>query len=442
MALVVEYGYLERPYLADGYLAGVATYSYPSQVEMKIDTTHQVKAQTLQQVVNHLNEVRAEIDRQIGDVSDTARSQTTLTVIDDHTVKSQTKMKAAGTHRAKSQIEMKVVADTHVKHAEVKFGNVLHENCEDGGYLTLPYLSTGYLAGNICARIRAEVDRKQANAVRAQINFQLYNTFNLRVLNEFPSRGSDGTNWTANTTATGDFSVNNLNTDIVEQVWRSDTGDVSGITLSCDTEVSQGIFLDTLAVLNHNFTTSASVVLQGSNDSGFASIGFTETLDVLDEPNLYYISPTLPTTSYRYWRFLISDSTNTADYLQVGTIVFGSAVIFQGETIVDRVRRRTVHFADKVRTEAFTNVSNDRALKFAVVMQFKNLNYTQGNYSSIREVFLMARTSLKCLWIPTPDIPERFAVFGKISEIPEEEHNVKGEDEDYVDFTLEVDESL
>jgi hypothetical protein len=243
---------------------------------------------------------------------------------------------------------------------------------------------------------------------------------------DFPSRGTSGTNWTASSTMAGDFSPYNLNTDIVEEVWRSNNV-LSGLSLVCDSEVPQGIFVDTLAFLNHNLTTSASVVWQGSNDAGFATVPFTETFS-MTATNFYWVAPTLPLAGYRYHRFLISDPTNSAAYIQIGTIVFGSAIIFQGECFVDRVIRSTKHFSDKVATEGFTNVSNDRALKFATSLEFRSLKYNRGNYLNIRNVFDTARTSLKCLWIPTPQYPSRFAAFGKLQAIPDEQHNVKGDE--------------
>jgi hypothetical protein len=287
-----------------------------------------------------------------------------------------------------------------------------------------------------------QVDRVKITVKGAQILFTLYNTYNLRILCDFPSRGTTGLNWTASSTATGDFSVYNLNTDIVEQVWRSVSGVKTGVVLTCDTEIAQGVFLDTLAMLNHNLTRSATVQFQGSNDAGFATIGFDENLEALDDVNLYYIAPTLPQVSFRYWRFIINDSTNTNDSLQIGTIVFGPSVIFQGECFVDQVQRGTKHFSDKIETEGFTNVSNDRALKYSTQLEFKFLNFQKGNYRNIRNIFRTARTSLKCLWIPTPQFPERFAVFGKLTQIPVETHKVISEDADYVSFNLEVDESL
>jgi len=89
----------------------------------------------------------------------------------------------------------------------------------------------------------------------------------------------------------------------------------------------------------------------------------TINLDATEE-NIYYIAPEFPTQQYRYWRFVINDVTNPDTYLQIGTIIFGTTVILQGECFVDELTRRTKHFSDKVQTEGFTNVSNDRALEY------------------------------------------------------------------------------
>lgn len=289
-----------------------------------------------------------------------------------------------------------------------------------------------------------QFNRVRINVVKTQIAYSLYNTTNLRILYDFSSRGSGanaGVNWTASTQATGDFSVNNLNTDITEQVWRSASGQKTGVILTCDTGVTQGVFVDTFAMLGHNLTTSANVILQGSDQSNFTSVGFEEVIPVTGA-DTYWIAPTLPSDSFRYWRLLLTDPTNTDNFLEIGSVVFGKAIIFQGDNIVDEVTRSTKHFADKIETEGFTNVTVDRAVKSAVGLEFKNWAYLNGNYNKIRAFFDACRTGLKALWIPTPQYPERFAVFGKLTAIPTERHNVKGEDLDFVDFTVEVDESL
>jgi len=359
-----------------------------------------------------------------------------------------------------------------------------HISCDGFGYLNQPYLSWPYLGAGYCVpgpmqielllrknapqgmevnrvietftQIGAEVkqvigdklysfgmqiERFRATSAGMQVRFILYNNYNLRVLSEFPSRGVTGENWTASSTAAGDFNVNNVNTDIVEQRWQSVDG-VKFSTLVCDAQKAQGIGVDTLAILNHNFTTSASISFEGSNSSDFSTVGFQQNLTINRNEDIYYIAPTYPTQQFRYWRLICNDSTNPSNYLRIGTIIFGSSIIMQGESFVDTVRKRKIHFSDKVATEGYTNVSNDRSLKNAINIDFAKIAYARGNYNALMRVYDYSRTSLKCLWIPDPKKPSRFAVFGKLTTMPEETHLNMGEGADYVDFSMEVDESL
>lgn len=273
-------------------------------------------------------------------------------------------------------------------------------------------------------------------SIGLQVRVAIYNTTNLRILCEFPSRGTTGTNWVADSTATSStsaFSVNNLNTDIVEQVWRSAPG--SAATLVCDTESPSGVFVDTVAILNHNLSGGATVQLQYSDDN--ISWGVYANM-LVEKENMYYIAPSLPLTPHRYWRFIINDTGSS--YIQIGTIVFGSAIIFQGECFVDSVKFGKKQFKDEVFTEGHTNISNDRGKKRFVELDFQDLNYGKANFKQLRQVFGDAGTILKCLWIPTPQTVSRFAVFGKLDTIPEETHNTRGDD--YVSLGVRVDEAL
>lgn len=298
-------------------------------------------------------------------------------------------------------------------------------------------------------------------AIGMQVTIALYSPTNLRILCDFPSRGlagsvglnawgntsGQGENWKSNSTESGDFSEENLNTDIVEQVWRSNAPTTTGINLDCDTERAQGVFLDTLAVLNHNITSSATVTLIGSNTDDFSVVGVSIPLEVRsDDPNIYYVAPTLPNQGYRYWRLSIDDSSNSDGFVEIGTIIFGSSTIFIGECFVDEVIFQLKDFTDSVQTEGFTNANNSRAQKKQLQLEFRSLSYLKGNFRAMRSMFRRERTVLKCLWIPTPDpdnqeLTSRFALFSKLAEIPSERHNHKGGTADYVSFTIQLDES-
>lgn len=306
-----------------------------------------------------------------------------------------------------------------------------------------------------------QIDAVSIAPIAMQVLATLYNTNNLRILCDFPSRGNSeavgnnqwgnaagqGRSWKVNVpTDTGpDHEIENLNTDIVEQTWKAANAK-TGIQLDCDTERAQGVFLDTLAILNHNFTGASNIQLFGSNDPTFGVIGITRSLSVIaQENNILHIEEELPNVSFRYWRITIDDATNP-DPIEIGTIVFGASQVLHGECIVDEIDLQRKDFADSINTEGFTNVMNSRTQKKLVRIRFQSLAFDKGNYQKLRDIFTGARTVLKCLWIPTPDINDqefmsRFAVFAKISQIPMERHNSKGSKADFASFPLELDES-
>ena len=451
-----------------------------SQIDQRIDSGSKTVRQQLNRRIVDDFAVNTQLDRQT-DGSNTTYTQLDQALTSTKVVRQQLELRLVKDRTVNTQLNRRIDSGSKTTRQEVGRGPISHQTCD--GYLTGPYLSEPYLAPFICAHLRQQIShrlvkqttvysqldrridsgskitRQQLNRriedteaintqltrinafiVNSQLLISIYNTTNLRILCDFPSRGTSGTNWTvvAGGTAAGDRGINNVNTDIVEQVYRSTA---TTVTLQCDTQITQGIFNDTLAILGHNFTTSAIVTLQGSNDVTFSSIPFSETLSVETE-NMYWISEYLPLNSYRYWRIVVSDTTNTDGYIQIGTIVFGPSIIFNGECFTDEVTRRKTHFADRIRTEGYSAVSNDRALKRALSLRFQKLNYNRENFEKLVGVVDAARTSLKCLWIPTPQYPSRFAVFGKLAEMPVETHKAISRDADYIDMDITVDEAL
>ena len=400
-----------------------------------------------------------------------------------------------------SQFEAQIINQA-IANSQFLKGNLFHYQC-DSGYLEGGYLEDAYLSDRLCVALSTQFEvvindqlkntgtqfeaviqdllKATGSQYEAVINSQknlgtqfnasitrllntqfqvvLYNTTQTRVLCDFASRGlptsqggTGGQNWTATiggspVTKPGDFSPNNLNTDIVEQRWESTAGSISNVNLDCDTEIPQGVTIDTLAILDHNISPGGTITLLGSDDSNFATIDTTIPISITEE-NIYYIAPSFPTTidQNRYWRLNINDSANIDNFLRIGTIIFGNSTILSEATCTtDKIKRTTKHFADRIRTEGFTTVSNDRALKRKIDMRFENIKFGSGDFAKLDEVFRAARTSLKCLWIPFPGTPGRFAVFGKIVQLPTEEHNVKSTtdiDMDLITFNLTVDESF
>lgn len=336
------------------------------------------------------------------------------------------------------------------------------------GYLERPYLEQSYLTSQVKGTMGMQSLFQRVHPVGMQVLFTIYNTTNLRIMCDFPSRGNSarkgeptnnawgfpvgtGQSIRASSTQPGDFSANNMNTDVVEEVWRSADTIRTGIRIDIDTEKEQGVFMDTFSLQNTNLTRSAIVRLIGSNEADFSTVEFDETMVVIDDPNLYWLAPELPATGQRYWRLFIDDITNPDGFVSIGALLFGVGTIMQGECVVDQIQLEEKDFADTVETEGFTNVANSRAQKKRVGLEFRSLDSTRlENYGKLKIIFRSARTTLKCLWIPTPngdqDVPgltalSRFAAFAKLEEVPRESHNSKGPDANYVSFNIELDES-
>jgi hypothetical protein len=281
----------------------------------------------------------------------------------------------------------------------------------------------------------------------SQVRNVVYNTRRLRVLDEFPSRGTQAlgaNNWTSSPVQSNpDFSPNNVNTDVPEQIFRSPDGTSSFVELRCDTGLTQGVFLDTLAILNHNLSLGARVFLQGSNDN-FVTIDINIPVKVTTT-NAYYIAPTLPNAGYRYWKLVILDPANPDGYISIGIVLFGASKIFtMAENFVNPLVTGYRDFKTVMQTEGYTSISNDRALRKFLQLAFEKLDYSLLNYRTLDEVFKTARTSSKVLWIPTPYAPERYAVFGKLAQLPsvQVESNDETGAKDYLTLSIEIDESL
>lgn len=321
----------------------------------------------------------------------------------------------------------------------VQVSQVIEDEATYGMQLLMEIVDRLTEVGMQATQIRTETYGMQATMV-------IYNKTQLRLMYQFPSRGTvalGGNNWTANSTAAGDFSANNLNTDIIEQRFQSASGSASLVTLVCDTGLSQGVPVDTIAIYGHNLTKSAQVQVQGSKDNFATPPDITFNM-VVELNNMFYIAPTFPNLDgqNRQWKFVIQDPTNPEDCIKIGMIVFGASEIFSiKDSFQNPIEKGFRHFKDVIETEGFTNAENDRALRKYLKLRFKDLTYAHGNFRKLEEYYLFCRTSLKALVIPTPEYPSRFAVYAKLSQMPDPEHISNGETDEYVTLDLDWDES-
>lgn len=465
--------YLEGEYLSEPYMSGGLSASFGMQVSQQIVNSQNPLSMQSEQTVNSDKSIGMQVNQIIATASEL--SMQVNQVIDQ--------LATIGIQVTQTQGD--VTKSTGMEVFESNLRHAVHEVYLEGGYM-----EDSYLAAQVCAFLGMQatqningllslgmqvnqiiVNQVAENGVQAlqtidqetlkgmqanmvaiarygmQTTQVIYNTTQLRLMCEFPSRGlssQNGDNWTATSTALGDYAVKNLNTDIIEQVYRSAS---NVATLECDTGVPQGVPLDTIAILGHNLTRSAIIQVQGSQNGTFSPpdkiINITATLD-----NTTWISPELPKSDgqNRYWRFIIQDPSNPDGFLQIGTILFGASTIFTtSENFTNPLTSSFVHFKDSVNTEGFTNKMNDRALKKTLSLNFDNLQSLGGNFKSIEDMAKFARTSLKCLIIPIPSNPDRYSVFAKLSAMPDYEVTATDNQDlraDHVSFSLNWDESL
>lgn len=480
-----EKAYLESPYERDEYLTTQVEASMGIQAHLVIDAQVALATQLRAEILDYLNATGLQAQGNILDQENFLAMQSQLNI---EATLSPAALQAF--QEIKDRLRaLAIQAEQNIGEFPRPFAAQMFQtsltHLRAGSYLVGDYLEDAYLTAMIHAVLPLEFHGKLEAEIETAVQFQgqivdkllplaiqlrgqivdklgplafqflmqkssftalqflmrLYNTTNLRILCDFADMV-----WTASSTEPGHFDVDNLNSDIVEKIWRSSFGAVTGVTITGDSQIAQGIAVDTLAILNHNLTTSGSITLLGSNDPLFGTIGKTINLSITPE-NIYYIAPEMPLTTWRYWRMVIDDASNPDTFLSIGTVLMGSAEILQGEEYSDDIEFGYKDFADKVETEGFTNITNARALKKNLSLSFRSLDTGLPNFAMLRRIVTEYRTSHKCLWIPTPDptdmeVTGRYTVYGKLAEIPKEKHNNVNSELTYVDFGVEVDESL
>ena len=448
--------YLMRGYLTDAYLADCYSAPMGSQVDLKvrlrIPTGLQIelKLQKIRSVPTQVesriyfeDDLATQVEMQKGTISKVS-NQIDLLIKSTNTFGSQIEMKLYKHRDVGSQVNMHIIKSSddryipvqvnmHIIQGDIYLSQILKLIQPDPNNPLTPHL------------LGMQIFKSFESRIPIQINKVLYNAVQLRILTDFANRGLPGQNgetWTnevPNGIAEGDYHPNNLNTDILEQITKTAEG-IREFNVWCDTGKAN-TFVDTIAILNHNFTKGAVVNILGYASSVLDPPGITITPTVELE-NTYWVSPEIPGTPYRYWRIQVLDYGNP-DPLQMGIVVLGtSKIVTFTETFENPVTFGFKHFKDTIETEGFSPVSNDRAIRKFLSLSFSMLKYGGGNYRMFRDYFVTNRTDLKALVIPRPTNPSSLAVFSKLSQLPSESHTSISDEEHYVTLTLDFDESL
>ena len=312
-----------------------------------------------------------------------------------------------------------------------------------------------------------------------------YNLSQIRILWEIASDGLQFANITSSSEQIiGDFSVSNIKSDIIEQVWRAKSATQVGSTyspnsvwfvidcgLKAGSSVTKEVVFDTLAILNHNLTKSAKISVwgYGTSNTGSAtrdiiksSVALGTGKKIIDgvspDADYYDFLWVMPeedyagAKAYRHYLVEITDTNNVdampdgTRFIQIGRFVAGAATIFtKEENLTSEITYQEVSYKDEVKINGFTSISNSRSIKKKIRASFKSLNAISNNgntnYYNLKRYLRYCRDTLKALVIIDSRDPYLFYAYGKVSEMPQEQCNYVDDGALYVSLDVEWDEA-
>lgn len=320
----------------------------------------------------------------------------------------------------------------------------------DNNYCEQPYCMYSYCTPTNEGTVYVEVEFIQPGRFYCyvQIVHAIYNITNLRILWQISSDGTVANNYIASSNASVDKNIVNVKSDIIEQYWQSNTAVAEYFQF--DAGAGKVINLDTFALIDHNFTSSAIVNIYGYGTGSDAAPGSWIGIPLYttiampadpDEKNLIYIAPTLPANSFRHWRVTIADPSNPNGFLRIGRVVGGSALIFTAENCLDVMDFRRENYKDEFKLNGFSTIANNRALKKQLSIRFKDLNrIAELNYRRLSRYINYNRDTLKALIIPDPQLPYQFSVYAKLTDMPNESHRFISNTDSYISVELNYNE--
>ena len=114
------------------------------------------------------------------------------------------------------------------------------------------------------------------------------------------------------------YPVENTQDIRLVKTWRTQTPSAATIYLDAGTGVT--ISCDCAAIIEHNFSGSASIVVQAATASTFANIALSANVAYRAGIMVVYFS----SGTFRFWRFNFSDTGNSDGYYQVGRLFLGA----------------------------------------------------------------------------------------------------------------------
>ena len=226
-------------------------------------------------------------------------------------------------------------------------------------------------------------------------------------------------------TKEGDFLPEYLTSDSTRERWRSD-GVLAIQEIIMKAEIKSNI--DTFAILGHNLTEEATILLQANISNNFAAPPVNINIPWRKE-NIVWLSEL--GDEYEYYKISILDPINPCGFIEIGKIFGGRAfTLTNNEDITDNFTIAKKDMADQMKTEGYFRQSNQRIKYRTLSGSFAKLETKDGstneNYLGLRDMFDYVGTSVPLLTIADRDNPDLFTAWGQFTAIPTESHTTNG----------------
>lgn len=265
-------------------------------------------------------------------------------------------------------------------------------------------------------------------------------TIGIRFLYTFlvgePDLANPGSNVISVTsTATGDHDKKNLCTSPLRETWRStDVDNWQEIIIEANDTTERP---DVFAILNHNFTSTVVVQLQGSMSSDFSAPAITVSIPYNKKHMV--LQQDLGTT-YNYYRFRILDPNNSCGYVEIGRIIAGKALTIEdNEDISDNIVASPQDLAYKTKTEGFFRAFSERVKVERLSITFNKLRTVNGendNYANLLAMFDEVGETYPFLTIVDPGDLSFKVIWGAIDQLPSQTYTINR----YVDLPFTIQE--
>ena len=142
---------------------------------------------------------------------------------------------------------------------------------------------------------------------------------NLRIL--YNADAWDAATITGSSEENSDLGAANLVHDFIAVPWRT-TGDTSENVVF---NLGSAVKLTCFAIFAHNFSSGATVTLQGNASDSWGSPTYSQALTIATDADgnvlpriVFFLDQT-----FQYWRLLVADATNPDGYIQIGRLMAG-----------------------------------------------------------------------------------------------------------------------